>query len=315
MASPLVSIVGGGALNASTLLAVPSSIANGITRGAQLIKSSGLVATTNYVSAALGIKPDSLSEIDDAYIAKLTRASDPGIEVWAAVPEKFQVSLSSKWDALMNDTGSSGEGAGGLLGAIPGISSGLAGKIGGYAAMASKAGRLFGAQGFAQVLTQQVWGGTGPLKLSIPFQFIARDDVKKDVADPVRKLFQLASPTALSDGGASVNKFFQILHAPGPSLADTLTGGGKNVIAFDYGSTLKLPSVVIESLSLDYRNLMLRTTKTPFDVTVNVGLITSYTLTADQIADALFPLISRDLGLGTVAFPNGPTTGGAPPTP
>lgn len=130
---------------------------------------------------------NSLSKIDRRksvnYLVRIiSDRIKPEVKAW--VPQNIQMNIESSWDAPFADIGS--------------------GKIG-------TALSLFGFSLKNRVATTQVWGGSAPLTLTLPLQFIAIDNARNDVKSQVNRLIRMTVP------GIGAGGFYQ---PPGPTLYD-----------------------------------------------------------------------------------------------
>lgn len=110
--------------------------------------------------------------------------NDAGIEIQAALPEKFAFDTSSAYAAPF-------ESGLNLFESAPTL-------------------RLFGMSVVNQAMTAQVWQGTSEIQFSLPLILHAETDGYRDVVKPIKDLLRLSSPSVSRDGGMFLS--------PGPRL-------------------------------------------------------------------------------------------------
>lgn len=116
--------------------------------------------------------------------------------ITAYLPESFNFTLGSEWESLWNSfiavLGTAGEHIAGALDAANNI-----------------AGLFNTRTSITQASTFPVWKGNEPLEFSLPFNFVAVENARLDVVDPMVTLMKLVCP--------KTNNAFT-LEAPGPSF-------------------------------------------------------------------------------------------------
>jgi len=178
------------------------------------------------------------------------------IKAWA--PEEMTFGVESTWDSPLADVGSS---LNVLTQATAGTSS------------------------LTKSQFSQVWQGSSPINITIPFRFFARskDSAREDVVNPVRDLMKLAVP---ADEGLT-------LSPPGPvslnvvnKLAKSGSAGIGDKIDISIGRFLRFKNVIVTQVSA---NLPLKFTadSIPQSITAEVTFNTHTVVTKNDL-DAIF---------------------------
>lgn len=180
-----------------------------------------------------------------------------------AVPQHYNISLSSQWDAPYANTNVFDKAAGGAA-ALAG------GRVGaGINAVRNSGagGAIAGAFGVSTKLksqTVQVWQGSSGLSFSFDLVFHAKTNSETDVRDKHIALLKLAAPSE-GPGG--------ILLAPGPTLVDQIFEGRKITLAI--GTYIFLDNIVIKSVGTDIESLC-DEKGIPIAMTINVEIESLY---------------------------------------
>jgi hypothetical protein len=79
-------------------------------------------------------------------------------------------------------------------------------------------GKSFGLKVSSNAFSMQVWEGSSPIELTIPFKFVAVRDSYEEVIKPIRELSRFCLPTVVTPdtGGGFIQ--FGIIKSPGPNL-------------------------------------------------------------------------------------------------
>lgn len=103
---------------------------------------------------------------------------------------------------------------------------------------------IYGKSLLNPISSRRMWMGTSPLKLSLELHFIAINDAKKEVDDPINKLQRLILP---SYSGEKALKLVPLLTPPGPSPTSSTDG---EQISITIGNVLTLEPVIISEVTV-----------------------------------------------------------------
>ncbi len=269
---------------------MPSPGINTVDQGS--ISSSGGIVRTDVPSAISGnvvYNPNYRVTL----VQQAGENNNPKIIVVANCPESIGIRIQSEWESMAST----------VMGLLPNVAQAAAGltlNVGGIAIL-------------PQFLTAQLWRGTSPLEFEIPLYFNAYNDALVDVVTPVRDLIRMISPyrtattlasilgttanAAINTGGnlAGASGFISaitsdnfILHAPGPTPKEFMSGSTANQISLWIGRALFLPSVVLTSLQIEW-NSRYTTAGYPISAVCNVGIRSHFTYARDDYLAFVFP--------------------------
>lgn len=236
------------------------------------------------------INPNSAVDVGDVQVRRNSYASENGIQpqyqivldvqgdeallqgvkvfpIIAALPERYNLSFSSQWDAPFSNKSmaEAAAGIGGKVGAI--ISGGLE---------AGSAAGVIGSRNKYQLA--QVWQSSSPVSFNLDFVFNAKTNTRDDILLKHVALLKLAAP---SDIGAGV------LAAPGPNLVSSNISGRR--ITLYLGTYIKMEDVIVESVSSDVQTLC-GADGIPHSMTINVELKSFFAGVTTQEIEKMFKL-------------------------
>ena len=209
------------------------------------------------------------------------------VSVYASIPEQFNMHLASDWASLLSSAHISQ-----LVGAaLPGRAANVA--IG----AASLAKDLFAYTDVMPSLTHLVWQSTSPINITIPFQFNAIEDEEIDVINPMVTLGKLVLPSFTKAN---------ILRVPGPTLLKSDKHGSPYKISLRLGTGIKLPDVIITSVSLTFDSMFTKSGKA-ISAQADVSISTSRIYTKTDL-EKMFNLNPKSKKIGSLGANQAPNT-------
>ena len=200
------------------------------------------------------------------------------VSITAKMPESYDISIQSDFDAPYSQSADSILGAG---------SHAASKALGGTLDLTQKLGPISIS---SQAASAQIWQGASPIDISIPLEFYAEDDARSDVVDKVRLLKKLSLPSKTpgtlgwAPPGprvfASISSFTNALKAAAGSIGALQSIDGNISIAI--GPFLRFPSVVIVSVTTQF-NTMFGTDGSPMVAKSDVAFRTFLTPTAEDV--------------------------------
>lgn len=215
--------------------------------------------------------------VSEQYIVTLSTGGEGGLgdSISTSIDETFSINLGSQWAApfenLAQEALDAAKGKGGTLGKT--------------AVGAQVISTIFGIPAKSRYTSAQVWQGSDPMHLTIPFTFVAVKDAKKDVKDKVLKLLKMVAPS--SAGG--------LLFAPGPTLASAVLGGRD--ITVKIGTFLELKNCIVTDVQCQFDSIMGHD-GIPLKAKVNVDVKSFFSCFTTQDLDQLFKNGGSGSGIG-----------------
>lgn len=242
------------------------------------------MSTNGVITPASG-PPSSIGDykstwgVSEQYIVTLSVSGKGGLSenISTSIDETFSINLGSQWAApfenVIQEAVTAAAGKGGVLGKT--------------AAASQVVSTVFGIPAKSRYTSAQVWQGSDPIHLTIPFTFIAIKDAKTDVRDKVLKLLKMVAPS--SAGG--------LLFAPGPTLMSAALSGRD--ITLRVGTFLELKNCIITDVQCQFDNMMGHD-GIPLKAKVNVDVKSFFSCFTTQDLDALFKQGGEGSGIGAV---------------
>jgi hypothetical protein len=203
-------------------------------------------------------------------------SNDKVFPIVAALPEHYNVSLSSEWESPYAN-GSAVDFAAQLAGnaTYKGIK---------VQDIISKGSELLGqATGVSTRLKGQslkVWNGSSGVRFSLDLTFHAKKDTIRDIRDKHMALLKLCAPSEHGPGG-------QILMQPGPIIANQVWDEKSRKISLQLGTYMYFDNVVIHSVGSDVETLCDKN-GIPIAMTINIEVETFYSSFTVQDIDKAF---------------------------
>lgn len=207
--------------------------------------------------------------IADEYIVTLSVGGEGGLStsISTSIDETFSINLGSQWSAPFENIIQEG------VDSVAG--QGFKTKAGKAANGVKYGSQIFGIPAKSRYTSAQVWQGSDPIQLSIPFTFVAVNDAKTDVKDKVLTLLKMVAP---SEAGG-------MLFAPGPTIASKILGGRS--ITLRIGTFLELKDCIITDVQCQFDNVI-GVDGIPLRAKVNVDIKSFYSCFTVNDLDDLF---------------------------
>jgi hypothetical protein len=179
----------------------------------------------------------------------------------AALPERYNISLSSQWDAPFANKSLGDNLGGGILGTVADAAAGTVG---------------IGTRNKYQLA--QVWQSSSPLAFNVDFVFNAKTNTQNDIRKKHIAMLKLVAPSDIGGG---------VLKAPGPSLLQS-KATGRN-ITLQLGTYIKMENVIIKDVSSDIQTLCGQD-GIPHAMTINVAIESFFAGITTQDIDDMFSI-------------------------
>jgi len=178
----------------------------------------------------------------------------------AALPERYNISVSSQWDSpFANKSISESLGAGTSSATIDGLMSGLG----------------IGTRNKMQLA--QVWQSTSPITFNVDLVFNAVTNTQLDIMYKHLGLLKLVCPAEAVGFGINTG----VLVAPGPTVLGGAIGGRN--ITLQLGMYLRMENVIVKSVSSDIQTIC-GADGIPHSMTINVEFETFFSgVTTDDL--------------------------------
>ena len=194
----------------------------------------------------------------------------------AALPEHYNISLSSEWESPFANTSATDFAA-----SFAGNTTYKGIKI---QDVISKGSELLGqATGVSTRLKSQslkVWSGSSGVRFSLDLTFHAKTNSETDIRDKHMALLKLCAPSEHGPGG-------QILMQPGPIIANQIWDEKSRKISLQLGTYMYFDNVIIHSVGGDIETLCYEK-GIPIAMTINIEVETFYSSFTAQDIDLAF---------------------------
>lgn len=211
--------------------------------------------------------------VDSGYVVTLTVLSGPLVSdggvfsVSTTMDESFGLSMGAQWDAPFANAMEEG---------LDKAKAGMGGKAQAVVGLAQLGAKASGVSTKNRYQTAQLWQSSDPMRFSIPFTFIAREDPVKEVQERVQKLLKLAAPS---------NQLGVMLTAPGPTLAGQALGGTQ--ITLQIGRFIRMENCIITNVDAQF-DAIIGESGVPHKAKVTVEVCSFYTCFTTEDIDDLF---------------------------
>lgn len=205
--------------------------------------------------------------VSEEYIVTLEVSGEGGLstKISTSVDETFSLNLGSQWAAPFENLIQEAVDAAGTK----------PGNVGKAANVIKHGSQIFGIPAKNKYTSAQVWQGSDPMCITIPFTFIAVKSAKTDVKEKVLKLLKMVAPS----------EAMGLLFAPGPTMAGQVLGGRK--ITLHIGKFLKLENCIVTDVQCQFDNVI-GAEGIPLKAKVNVDIKSFYSCFTVQDLDSLF---------------------------
>ena len=149
----------------------------------------------------------------------------------AALPERYNISLSSNWDAPFSNKSIGDYAEGTKFGA-------------GKGAAIDQLSSVLGIGTRDKYSLAQVWQSTSPLSFNLDFVFHVKTNTRLDIRAKHLALLKLVAPSEIVAG---------MLSAPGPNLISKAVSGRN--ITLQLGTYIRLDNIIVTSVSSDVQTL------------------------------------------------------------
>jgi hypothetical protein len=154
-----------------------------------------------------------------------------------------------------------------------------------------------------KTLSANIWQGTSPMDVTIPFVFKVERDVNSELLKPIRNIMKWALPSETTAMGFGVG--MSAPYSPPLFFGDNgngLTGSPKTAaqinspVTVQFGNFFRLERCVIMSVSKTYDSMFDANGK-PLSAKVDVSVRSVYAVTVEDV-DPMFQLTDRNIEAG-----------------